>query len=74
MASKELREIKLCALPGGGSAAWAPATEGFHAGDHVMLTSKSKGARPGTLGASLGTIVSPVGLGAVDLFAFRADK
>lgn len=67
------RLIHLCALPGGGSAAYAPASDTFHAGDDVMLTSKSKGERPGKLLAHLGTISHPF-LGAVDFFAYQANK
>lgn len=69
----DLREIKLCALPGGGSAAYAQTSEGFHAGDAVMLTSKAKGARPGKLGASLGTIAHPI-YGPTDFFTYQATK
>lgn len=69
----DLRLIKLCALPGGGSAAYAQASENFHAGDDVTLASKSKGERPGKLMAHLGTISHPI-YGPVDFFAYQAVK
>ena len=69
----QTRVIHLCALPGGGSAAYAPSAENFHAGDEVTLTSKSKGDRPGCLTAHLGTISHPF-LGAMEFFAYQATK